>query len=99
MSKKTNTIWFMVAGTVFNVVVTIILFLLLLFIYARLLSPVLPESTQGWALLVIFVGSICGDFGLYRLAMKIIEKKVDIEAHFDPLFGNKRGYHKPVKKD
>ena len=95
MSKKTNTLLFILGGTVFNILITIVCFLVLLVIYSRFLYPVLPESSSAWVLPVIFVVSIAASFFVYRLAIKIITKKVDMEKHFDPIFGRRPPQRKP----
>ena len=89
MSKKTNTLLFILGGTVFNVLITILCFIIFLAIYSRFLYPVLPESSATWALPVIFVASIAASFFVYRQAVKIITKKVDMEKYFDPIFGRR----------
>jgi hypothetical protein len=90
MSKKTNTLVFILGATVFNVLVTILCFLLLLVIYARLIMPMIPENAASWGFPIIFIGAIAVSFVLYRVILKQIMKKIDMEKHFDPLFGSKR---------
>jgi len=89
MSKKTNTILFILGGTVFNVLTTLVCFVILIMIYSRFLYPMLPESGAAWALPIIFVASIVASFFIYRLVVKIIAKKVNMEEHFDPIFGRR----------
>ena len=95
MSKKTNTLLFILGGTVFNIIVTIICFLVFLAIYSRFLFPVLPENSAAWALPVIFVASIAASFFVYRQAIKVVMKKIDMEKHFDPIFGRRPPPRKP----
>jgi len=95
MSKKTNTLLFILGGTVFNVLVTILSFILIMFIYFKFLQPLFPENATGIALPVIFVVSIVVSFLVYRLVIKIVMKKVDMEKHFDPIFGPRRPPRKP----
>ena len=89
MSKKTNTLLFILGGTVFNILITVLCFLILLALYSRLLYPVLPESSAAWALPIVFVASIVASFFVYRQAIKVVMKKVDMEKHFDPIFGRR----------
>ena len=89
MSKKTNTLLFILGGTVFNILTTIVCFIILLVIYSRFLYPLLPESGAAWALPIIFVASIVASFFVYRQAVKMVTKKVDMEKHFDPIFGRR----------
>ena len=95
MSKKTNTLLFVLGGTVFNIIITILCFLVLLAIYSHFLFPALPESSAGWALPIIFVASIAASFFIYRLAVKTIMKKVDMEKYFDPIFGRRPPPRRP----
>jgi uncharacterized membrane protein (DUF485 family) len=97
MSKKTNTLWFILGATAFNILVTVICFVVLLVIYARFLLPMLPESSASWGFPVIFIGAIALSFVLYRIILKQVMKKVDMEKHFDPIFGGRR--KPPVRKD
>ena len=95
MGKKTNTLLFILGGTVFNILVTVLCCLFFLFIYSRLFFPHLPESSMAWALPVIFVVSIVLSFLIYQLAIKIIIRKVDMEKYFDPIFGRRGKRPKP----
>ena len=94
MSKKTNTLLFILGGTVFNILVTLICFVIFLVIYGRVHS-LFPESVAAWILPVIFIASIVVSFVVYRLLIKIIMKKVDMEKYFDPIFGPRRPQRKP----
>jgi len=90
MSKKTNTLLFILVATVFNVLVTIICFVAFLIIYSKFLFPGLSESVSPWVMPVIFIASIAASFLVYRLVMKFIMKKVNLEKYFDPIFGPRR---------
>jgi membrane protein implicated in regulation of membrane protease activity len=89
MNKRTNTLLFILGGTVFNILLYIICFLVLLVLYARL-AGLLPESAQQWGLVVILILPIVISFIVYRLVLKVVVKKVDMEKYFDPLFGRRR---------
>jgi Kef-type K+ transport system membrane component KefB len=97
MSKKTNTLWFILGATVFNVLVVIVSFVVLLALFARFLLPVLPESAAAWGLPVMFAGAFALAFVIYRLILKQILKRVDMEKHFAPLFGGRR--RPPANRD
>ena len=87
MGKKTNTLLFVLGGTVFNILVTVLSILAFLVIYGKFFYSLLPEHSVGWAIPVIFTASIIVSFLVYRAVLKTIMKKVDIEKHFDPIFG------------
>ena len=90
MSKKSNTLWFILGATAFNILTTLIFFILLLIIYARLFMPYLPEEAAAWGFPVIFIGAIALSFVLYRVILKQVMKKYDFEKYFDPIFGRRR---------
>jgi uncharacterized membrane protein (DUF485 family) len=95
MSKKSNTLLFILGATVFNVLSTIVFLLLLLVLYTQLLAPLLPRESATWGLPVIFIASFVLSFVLYRLILKQVMKKVEMEKYFDPIFGGRR----PPRKD
>ena len=101
MSKKTNTLLFILGATVVNILTTILCFIILFAIFASFIVPVFigpqadPESeivstTYTWGLLICFIGAIVLSFVLYRLVLKLIMKKIDFDKHFDPIFGRRR---------
>jgi len=95
MTKKNNTILFLIGGTIFNIIITVLCFFLFLFIYGRFLYPVLPEGSLEWFLPANFVASIVASFLIYRQIMKVLMKKIDMDKYFDPLFTRR---HRPPKK-
>jgi uncharacterized membrane protein len=89
MNKRINTLLFILGATVFNVLLYIISFLLLLLVYSKFIEA-LPESTRQWGLIVILILPIAISFIAYRLILKVVLKKVDVDRHFAPLFGVRR---------
>jgi uncharacterized membrane-anchored protein len=89
MNKRTNTWLFILGATVFNVLLYVVVFLLLMLIYARIIG-FLPETAQQWGLIVILILPIAISFVLYRLLLKVLLKKVDVDKYFSPLFGSRR---------
>jgi uncharacterized membrane protein YhdT len=90
MNKKTNTVLFLIGGTLFNVIVTVLFSLLFLVAYRIFLYPVLPESSGVWIMPVIFIFSCAASFIVYRLMIKIMTKKFNMEKYLDPIFGGRR---------
>jgi uncharacterized membrane protein len=76
-------------ATVFNVLLYIISFLLLLFIYSRFISAI-PESAQQWGIIAVLLIPVAISFVVYRLVLKVVLKRIDVEKHFAPLFGSRR---------
>ena len=96
MSKKTNTLLFILGATAFNILTTIIAFLLLMVVYVRLIMPLFGENVEtaetatAWGLPIIFILSIVLSFLLYRLILKLIMKKYDLDKYFDPIFARRK---------
>jgi len=86
MNKKVNTILFILGATVFNILITVLSFLLLLIVYAKFLLPRLPEGVQTWSFPLIFIAALAIAFIIYRYAIRFLIKKIDMEKYFDPLF-------------
>jgi phosphoglycerol transferase MdoB-like AlkP superfamily enzyme len=86
MNKKVNTILFILGATLFNVIVAIVSFLILLLVYAKFLIPIIPQSGYSWVFTLIFLASIAISIFVYRAVLKYFQKKIDIERYFDPLF-------------
>ena len=89
MNKKANTVLFIIGGTIFNVLVTIISFLVFLIIYSKFFYGRVSENFAAWLLPVFFVAAIAASFLVYRLAIKILMKKIDMEKYFDPIFSRR----------
>ena len=93
MSKKTNSLFFVLGATVFNIIVTFVCFILLYLLFVLVVS-ILPDSLKStaasWSYPVSFLGAIILSFVIYRIVLKILVKKVDMEKHFDPVIGYKR---------
>jgi phosphoglycerol transferase MdoB-like AlkP superfamily enzyme len=97
MSKQTNTWLFILGATVFNILITIISFVILLVIYAKFIANSIPEEGRAWGFIVIFIAAIALSFVLYRVILKQLLKRFDAEKYFDPIFG-RRGPNR-LRKD
>jgi hypothetical protein len=89
MNKKVNTVLFILGATIFNVLVIGILY----FICYALLILVYNESMNSFIEIVfmgIMLGSIVGGFFIYRVVLKIISKKIDMDKYFEPLFSRRK---------
>jgi len=85
MSKKANTVLFIIGATVFNIAVTVLCFVVLFLIFLRLLFPHLPQASLNWMIPVNFTASIAASWFIYRRIIGIILKKVDLEKYLDPV--------------
>jgi hypothetical protein len=88
MNKKVNTLLFILGATLFNVIVTAALFVVLFLLYVKFLIRLLPESGQAWGFPLLFIAAIALSFFVYRFALKLLLKKIQVEKYFDPIFGN-----------
>ncbi|AEJ18195.1 hypothetical protein [Gracilinema caldarium] len=90
MNKKANTIVFMLVATLFNVVITVVSFVVLLVLYGRILAPLLPQETAAIGLPIVFIAAILLSFVIYRYALKAFTKRFEVEKYFDPLIKSRR---------
>ena len=90
MNKKMNTLLFMLAGTVLNIVMMLALFLLLLFGVNRIMSPDMDGTVKMVVFLLVVSLSVIGTFFLYSKLIRWINKKWNLDQYLHPLFGKKR---------
>ena len=90
MNKKANTILFLIGGTIYNIIITIVCFFFLWIIFSTYLYPMLPESISNWIWPIIFVAPIVASFFVYKLTLDFIMKKVDMNKYFDPIFSRRQ---------
>jgi len=88
MNKKVNTILFILGATVFNILVTVLAFFLLLIPYVNFMS-LMPEGGKIWSFPIIIIAAMVIAFIAYRYALRFLLKKIDMEKYFDPLFVRK----------
>jgi len=92
MNKKLNTVYFMLAATVLNLLILILL-AVILGVSIGTLYQKLNINSEGFSLAaVIFIlfGSIAGTFFLYSKIVKWAMNKWNLEQYLDPLFRRKR---------
>jgi membrane protein implicated in regulation of membrane protease activity len=94
MNKKVNTLLFILGATVFNIVITVLSFFILLFIYAKLIMGLLPQEAQSWSFPLLFIAAIVISFFVYKLVLGFLIKKVNVEKYFDPILNSR---NKPKK--
>lgn len=88
MSKKSNTIWFMLAATVLNILLMLILFIVSFVLIVRFVDP--ESSLVPLWLGLAFLGSIGGSFWLYSRIIRWMTKRYDLEEKLVPLFVRKK---------
>jgi hypothetical protein len=85
MSKKTNTLLFILIASVANILLTVVSFFILYLPYALWIAPRLPPSSVLWILALMFLLALVISFIVYQALLKLFMKKVDVRKHFDPL--------------
>ncbi|MDR2923773.1 MAG: leader peptide processing enzyme [Treponema sp.] len=85
MNKKVNTLFFILGATVFNIIITVLSFFILLFIYAKLIMRFLPQEAHAWSFPLMFIAAIVISFFIYKLVLGLLIKKVNVEKYFDPI--------------
>lgn len=88
MSKKSNTVWFMVGATVLNVVIMLILFVICFLLITRFVDP--SSTLVPLWLGLSFLVSIGGSFYLYSLAIKWMSRKFNLEDKLAPLITRRK---------
>jgi hypothetical protein len=94
MNKKLNTVLFMLAATVLNIVMMITL-LILLVVLAGVLFPDVPATTGQILLIAAFLLALGGSFALYTFVMRWITRKIDMDRYFHPIFKQRSGRRPP----
>lgn len=95
MSKKSNTVWFMLAATVLNIVLMLLLFVICFVLMARFTDP--SSSLLPLWLGLTFLVSVGGSFFIYSKVIKWMNKKFKLEENLSPLWGGRKS--KPRREE
>jgi hypothetical protein len=90
MNKKLNTLLFIVGATAFNILTTLLFLFLLGFIYIYFIMRFLPPEAQSWPFVIIFIGALALSFVVYRIVIRILMNRVDVDKYFTQVFRGKR---------
>ncbi|RKX72099.1 MAG: hypothetical protein DRP70_05080 [Spirochaetes bacterium] len=92
MNKKLNTVYFLLAATVLNLLILILLAIIIGVAVGSLYQKfnVDSEGLSLLAVIVILFGSIAGTFFLYSKIVKWAMKKWSLEQYIEPIFNRKR---------
>ncbi|MFP4113497.1 MAG: hypothetical protein ACOCZB_06330 [Spirochaetota bacterium] len=91
MNKKANTILFMIAATVVNVVLMILILVGLMVLYAWVAPGGFASQVGQIAGIVIFLAAIGLTYFIYHRLIRWISSKWNLEEYFAPIFGKKGG--------
>ena len=89
MNKKINTLLFILGATLFNILVAITSFIILMLLYVKFMIELFPQANHSWGFSVILLASLAVSFIVYRAVLKYLLNKVEIEKYFDPIFVRK----------
>lgn len=90
MNKKLNTVLFILAASVVNILVMILLMTLLFALAAFILPPDMGSGLGQVAFLIIFALAVGGSFFFYHRFIGFLSKKIDMEKYFHPIFRGRR---------
>jgi len=75
MTKKGAFVLFIIAATVFNIIVTVICFMILLLLYSVFALPYIPDKADAVGFPLLFLVSLVLSFLIYQHALKLYLKK------------------------
>ena len=90
MNKKLNTVLFVLAASVFNIFLMVVFLLAGLALLGTFAGESIGEGAATAAFLAIFIGAIAGAFFVYHRIVRLISRKIDMDAHFHPLFRRRK---------
>jgi hypothetical protein len=85
MNKKANTLLFILAAMMTNIVIILIYFSILYLLYSTLIAPRLPAHSVVLSLGLIFLAALALSFITYQKLLKLFIKKVDVRKYFAPV--------------
>ena len=93
MNRKLNSVLFIVAATIGNLALMVLLMLLSLVLLSLLRG--LPNGVLSVLTVVLFIGSIAATYWVYHRLMRYLSARYRLEDHFAPLFKHP---HRPRKR-
>ncbi|MFW5643255.1 MAG: hypothetical protein ACOCYQ_04445, partial [Alkalispirochaeta sp.] len=66
MNKRINTVLFIIGATIFNIIAMVVIFFVLMVVFARFIAPSLPPGANQIILLVLFVASVAATYLIYH---------------------------------
>jgi hypothetical protein len=84
----------MLGATLLNVVMMVVIFIVLMLLYAWIAPGGFGTQVGQIVGIVLFLGSIGLTYFLYHRLIKWISNKWDLEQYFDPIFGKRGGQQK-----
>lgn len=94
MTKKRNTIIFIITAAAFNVFLTALLFMAMFFLFFVFIRPLISDNFIVFVLPVVFIVSIFLSFVIYRALLRRIFRDVDMNKYFNTDFSFLPAKHK-----
>jgi hypothetical protein len=89
MNKKLNTVLFLLAATVLNIFLILVLMLAGLYLVGVVAGDSIGRNAAGFAFFAVFIFAIGGSLFLYHRIVKLISKKIDMDTYFHPIIGRR----------
>lgn len=90
MNKRLNSVLFVLGATVVNILLMLLVFFVMLILFARFVAPALSPQANQLILFGLFIASVVITYVIYHFAMRAIAKRVPLEDYFGPLFTRAR---------
>ncbi|MDR0662967.1 MAG: leader peptide processing enzyme [Spirochaetaceae bacterium] len=86
MTKRGNTIIFIIAAAGFNILLTVMVFIILFLVFFVFIRPLVSDNGIVFALPFIFIAAVSISFTLYRVLLRRFLVNVDMDKYFDTAF-------------
>ncbi len=90
MNKKFNTLIFIIAGTIVNIVIMGLLLLGMILILNPLLVSDMNENLMSGIFMFSVLMAVIASFFIYAKLIKIINRKWDLEQWIEPILKRRR---------
>ena len=90
MNKKVNTLLFLVAASLYNIIIMILIIAILLFLVSRFLPQHTSPAAASSIFIVAFILGIAGSFFIYHKTVRYLSRKIDMDKYFHPLFKKRK---------
>ncbi len=89
MNRKLNTVLFLLAATLLNIFLILVLMLTGLYLVGALFGDSIGENAAGLAFFAVVIFAVGGSLFIYHRIVKLISKKIDMDAYFHPIIGRR----------
>ena len=90
MNKKLNTALFIIGASILNVILMVVL----MTIGLALISLVIPKNISpiiaSVLFIMVFLLSVAGSFFAYHKGIRYLEKKIEMDKYFHPIFSSRK---------